>query len=156
MTSPFRGRYESYKGKQAVVIGWLTETAHKCCKLDETIVALRSRAGKLAKQNGDTVPLKTNEILLLCKKIAEKKKVKIPDYILALLSSVISLRMSAAAVYVNQPPTQDRQLQQSNNGHTYFIGILHQARDVLSAVEASRITTRTTAKPVFQSKTLWG
>lgn len=62
--------------------------------------------------------------------------------------------MSAAAVYINHPAIQDSQLQRSNNGHTYFIGILQQARDVLSAVDASRITTRTTATPVPQSKTL--
>jgi hypothetical protein len=135
-----RGSYEHYKTGTKVFINWLTKAAHKCCKLDDVISALKNRSGRSAKKNGEEVSLTTHEIVALCQKVADKKKAKITDWILGLLRTIIDRRTTAAVFHSNQSVTAGRNVQRSNSGHVHFIGVLQQAHDLFSAVDKSRIT----------------
>lgn len=149
-----RGSYEHYKTRTKVFINWLTEAAHKCCKLDDVVLALKGRAGKQAKQNGEEIPLTTREIILLCQKIPAKQKMPIPDWILALLKSVIDRRTTVAASYSSLLTAEDSDLARANAGHLHFIDVLQQAYDIFAAVDNARITRRSKTATPFNNKTL--
>jgi hypothetical protein len=134
-----RGSYEHYKTRTKVFINWLTEAAHKCCKLDDVVLALKGRAGKNARKNGEEVLLTTREITILCQKIAEKKSFKIPDWILALLRTIIAKRTEYAAFYSELSAAGGSAFDRSNAGHTHFIDVLQQAYDIFAAVDHSKI-----------------
>jgi len=147
---PRRGSYEHYKIRTTVFIYWLTEAARKCCKLEDVVVALRGRTGKQAKQNGDEVLLTTHEIIILCQKVAEKKKVMIPDWILRLLKTVIARRTQYAAFHSALSALKRSAFERSNAGHTHFIDVLQEAHDIFAALDESRIARR--KKKVITSK----
>lgn len=95
------GSYEHYKTRTKIFITWLTNTAHTCCRLSDVVGALKSRKGKNTKNdnNIDEVLLTTREIVTLCDKIAGNQKVKVPEWILKLLKTImIGVRQSQTCI----------------------------------------------------------
>ena len=137
-----RGSYDRYKTRTKVFINWLTETARKCCKLEDIVVALQGGAGKQAKQNGEEISLTTNEIISLCQEVAREEEVLIPDWILRLLRTVIIRRSEYAAFYSALSAAGGSAFERSNAGHAHFIDILQQAHDIFAALDESRIAKR--------------
>lgn len=150
-----RGSYERYKTRTNVFINWLLNTARTCCKLDSVVLALKGRAGENAKKNGREVLLTTREITTLCLKTAEKKRAKIPDWLLTLLKAIIDGRTIAAAFHSTFSATEGTAIERSNAGHAHFIEVLQQAHDIFSSVDKSRIISRT-KKAVASSTTPLG
>lgn len=138
-----RGSYERYKTRTNVFINWLLTTARTCCKLDSVVLALKGRAGENAKKNGREVLLTTREITTLCLKIAEKKRAKIPDWLLTLLKAIIDGRTIAAAFHSTLSAAEGSDVERSNAGHAHFIEVLQQAHDIFSSIDKSRIISRT-------------
>lgn len=138
-----RGSYERYKTSTKVFVNWLMNTARTCCKFDSIVVSLKGRAGEMAKKSGKEILLTTREITILCLKIAEKKNANVPDWLLALLRTIIDGRTTAAAFPSTLLAAVGSEIERSNAGHTHFIDVLQRAHDIFSAVDKSRITTRT-------------
>ena len=149
-----RGSYDRYKTRTKVFINWLTETARKCCKLEDFVAALKGRAGKQAKQNGEEILLTTNEIISLCHQVAQKEKMMIPGWILGLLKTVIARRSEYAAFYSALSAAGGSAFERSNAGHAHFIDILQQAHDIFAALDDSRIARRKKLVSTPSSKSL--
>ncbi|GAB7326508.1 hypothetical protein MBLNU13_g10499t2 [Cladosporium sp. NU13] len=64
-------------------------------------------------------------------------------WLLALLEAIIDGRITAAAFHSTFLAAVGSDVERSNAGHAHFIEVLQQAHDIFSAVDESRIITRT-------------
>jgi hypothetical protein len=140
--------HKRYKADTNRVAAWLAETAQKCgLNLDTQPSAsrpsgrLKGKARKEARNARTPTPTAYLRHIITVKGftdmaqlIAEQKpKIPVPDSILGLLRSAISLRRRCSN-WFQKKATQEEQLRESTQKHSHFIGVLE---DVLHILESS-------------------